>query len=191
MKQSMNWMVAKAIMLVAVSCLTLFGGQKAEAADFWDPMINGYRLDWCRVWGNQCGRPAADAFCRAQGFHHATAFTPANDIGAHSPTRVISSGQICNGGHCDGFRRITCGGTTASKFINPSIGGYRLDWCREWATDCGQPAANTFCQAKGFSQATAFTPAHDIGAATPTRVIGSGQICGEAFCDGFSSITCR
>ena len=191
MNQTVLSRLAKVFSLVAVTGVVLLGGHRAEAADFWDPMIQGYRLDVCRVWGNECGKPAADAFCQRKGFDRATSFTVAHDIGAQSPTRVISSGQICNQAFCDGFRKITCGGNTASKFIAPTIQGYRLDWCREWASDCGRPAANAFCAMKGFSQATAFTPAQDIGAATPTKVIGTGQICNQAFCDGFQSITCR
>lgn len=30
---------------------------------FSNPTIKGYRLDWCQYWGNQCGKPAADAWC--------------------------------------------------------------------------------------------------------------------------------
>ena len=32
------------------------------------PMFNGNRLDWCMKWSEDCGRPVADAWCRAQGF---------------------------------------------------------------------------------------------------------------------------
>ena len=191
MKQSRKVQFTKAVATVALSVLMLVGGHRAEAADFQNPMIQGYRLDVCRVWGSECGKPAADAFCQRQGFGNATLFTVDNDIGAQSPTRVIATGQICNEGYCDGFKSITCASSVSKSFPNPSIGGYRVDWCREWATACGQPAATAFCRAKGYTQASAFTPANDIGVATPTRVMGTGQICNEAFCDGFSSITCR
>lgn len=76
-------------------------------------------------------------------------------------------------------------------YSNPVLpSGYRLDWCREWSTGCGQPAADAFCQTLGFTGAGSFVPANNIGAASPTMVIGTGQICAEAFCDGFSQIQC-
>ena len=28
----------------------------------------------------------------------------------------------------------------SKTFNNPTIGGYRLDWCLHWGTQCGKPA---------------------------------------------------
>jgi choice-of-anchor C domain-containing protein len=75
---------------------------------FKKPSIDNYRLDWCRVWGADCGKGAADAFCRLKGYEKAINWEEAFDIGASSPTKVISSGQICNQGFCDGFKFIEC-----------------------------------------------------------------------------------
>ncbi len=156
------------------------------------PSIGGNRLDWCREWAQNCGKPAADAFCRQAGFQRSSNFSQDPDIGAAQATQVIGTGQICNQNFCDGFRRITCVRTVAGNrtFNNPRSGGYRLDWCREWAQNCGKPAADAFCQVKGLSRAVNFAQATDIGASHPTRIITSGQICNQAFCDGFRSITC-
>lgn len=67
-------------------------------------------------------------------------------------------------------------------------GDRRLDWCQNWATDCGAPAANQFCKSKGFDVASSFAMAADIG---NTRLIGTGAVCDQAFCDGFTSIVCK
>ncbi len=75
-------------------------------------------------------------------------------------------------------------------FRYPTINGYRLDWCRLWAQDCGQGAADAFCRKIGFTRAIAFEEDYDIGARSPTYVIGSGKICNQSFCDGFKYITC-
>jgi len=75
---------------------------------FTNPSIGRYRLDLCREWGKNCGKPAADAFCRSKGYASSTAHRPAYDIGARTPTKVISSGQICGVAACDGFQSITC-----------------------------------------------------------------------------------
>lgn len=72
------------------------------------PMFNGNRLDWCLKWSEDCGRPAADAYCRSQGYARATFFFPDRHIGARSPTRLIGTGATCDLNHCDGFRQIVC-----------------------------------------------------------------------------------
>ncbi len=76
-------------------------------------------------------------------------------------------------------------------FLAPRIGGVRLDWCRFWARQCGAPAANAFCRARGYRRAVAYRKAVDVGRWEPTRVIGSGRICSGSFCDGFRRITCE
>jgi hypothetical protein len=75
---------------------------------FRQPMVKGYRLDWCRRWAADCGKGAADAFCRAKGFQQAKAWEQDPDIGRHSPTYVIETGQICREGFCDGFKYVEC-----------------------------------------------------------------------------------
>jgi len=75
-------------------------------------------------------------------------------------------------------------------FGKPKLGGNRLDWCLDWSTGCGAPAANAWCQSKGFDKAISFTEATDIGLQHPTRLIGSGAVCDQGFCDGFGQITC-
>ncbi len=75
---------------------------------FENPMVQGMALDGCRIWSNECGQPAADAFCRSRGFAFATAFT----VRRHAPpTRVIGSGQICNEPFCGRIASVTCVGS--------------------------------------------------------------------------------
>lgn len=77
-----------------------------------------------------------------------------------------------------------------SKFDEPKIGYYRLDWCRTWQTDCGRPAADAFCTVRGFPGARSFTIDQDIGLAKPTKTLGDARICNQAYCDGFKTIQC-
>jgi len=83
-------------------------------------------------WSEDCGRPAANAYCRAQGFVRATWFQPEKHIGARSPTRLIGTGATCDLAHCDGFRQITCLKQTIATApqetpLPPRIGVARLD----------------------------------------------------------------
>ena len=71
-------------------------------------MYKGNRLDWCRSWAKDCGKGAADAWCQYQGLEAASKFQIDENIGKASPTKIISTGQICNQGFCDGFKSIEC-----------------------------------------------------------------------------------
>lgn len=80
----------------------------------------------------------------------------------------------------------------ASKtFVAPEIRGQRLDWCAHFAADCGKPAADLFCKENGFSAASAFSLAPNIGrSGVTTLVFGDGRLCRGPNCSGFRAITC-
>jgi hypothetical protein len=76
-------------------------------------------------------------------------------------------------------------------FNKPKLGSYRLDWCYKWATQCGEVAADKYCKKQGYEGSSVFSKANDIGGSTPTKVLGTGQICDDDSCDGFKFITCE
>jgi hypothetical protein len=82
-----------------------------------NPRVGDLRLDWCREWSRNCGKAAADEFCRRQGFAEAASFARAPRIGER--TKVIGSGQICNNPSCDGFASITCRRSAAYPALPP------------------------------------------------------------------------
>ena len=69
--------------------------------------------------------------------------------------------------------------------------GNRLDWCFNWAQGCGKQAADAFCTSHGFKSAVNFSKAVDIGDKHKTRVISTGAVCDQKFCDGFGQIVCN
>ena len=82
-------------------------------------------------------------------------------------------------------------------FPKPKAGPYRVDWCLQWGTACGQPAADKFCLSNGYANATDFDQAPSVNTLVPpvaTIVQGTGQVCsaatGAPHCDGFAQITC-
>ncbi len=162
----------------------------SETVRFHNPQVSGIPLDWCLTWATNCGQPAADYFCRWKGFERASGFAEAVDIGY---TKILKTGQICRASFCDGFAYIDCvrGQATTRQFNYPTVHGYRLDWCRRWATDCGKGAADAFCRLQGFSSAQSWAIDPDIGNRSPTFVIETGQICNQNFCDGFRYIVCQ
>ena len=69
--------------------------------------------------------------------------------------------------------------------------GDRLDWCLNWSTGCGKGAADTFCQKAGLQGAVKFAQASNIGGAQQTRLISTGAVCDQNFCDDFKFIECK
>ncbi len=75
-------------------------------------------------------------------------------------------------------------------FENPMIGTNRLDWCADWGKGCGADAATAWCKTNAYDHSVAVQQAPDIGASAPTKLIATGEVCDQSYCDGFTSITC-
>lgn len=63
-----------------------------------------YRVDHCLSFGRDCGKPAADRFCRDNGYRSAAEW----DTAPASPTLVLGTKEICAGSYCVGFTRVRC-----------------------------------------------------------------------------------
>ncbi|MCU0988416.1 MAG: hypothetical protein MUE63_02220 [Xanthomonadales bacterium] len=72
----------------------------------------------------------------------------------------------------------------------PAVGEHRVDICYEWGMQCAGEAAQAWCKAQGYDRAIEWEIDHDIGAMHPTLVLGTGQVCDQAHCDGYSSVVC-
>jgi hypothetical protein len=84
-------------------CLALAQhADSAEVRNYFSPMVEGARVDAC-LGSGACGKPAADAFCRAQGYDRATIFQRERS----ALTRALDSGRMCSGG-CTAFRQVKC-----------------------------------------------------------------------------------
>jgi len=76
----------------------------ATVRNYFSPEWQGVRLAACLEDQESCGKPAADAFCKSQGFDKALLFQRES----HGFTRVIGSERTCKGGNCTAFRQIKC-----------------------------------------------------------------------------------
>jgi hypothetical protein len=70
-----------------------------------NPMVGKRRLDWCLDWSANCGKPAADYYCKKQGHTTAIGFKIDENIWK---TRLLKTGQKCTDPNCDGFKYIEC-----------------------------------------------------------------------------------
>lgn len=180
-----------------ICAVSLASAAHAENQSFANPKVGAQRLDLCLNWGTGCGKPAADAWCVSKGFTTSLGHVIANDIGASTPTRLITTGAVCDQDYCDGFAQVTCfkpGAPPApdmETYNKPKFHGMRLDLCVDWGVGCGQPAAKKYCQMKGWATVHSYIVANNIGAYAPTRLIGTSAVCDQDFCDGFKQIVCK
>ena len=178
--------------LVALAALIFAPAAQAETVTFDAPAVGSQPLDLCLAWGANCGKPAADAWCVNNGFTESVSHVVMEDVGLITPTRLISTGAVCDQEFCDAIAFVTCTRPDPQEqtYSKPKYMGSRLDYCAVWGGGCGAEAATLFCQAEGWATAKDFVIAEDIGASTPTRVISTGAVCDQGFCDGFKEITC-
>ncbi len=93
--------------IITASLLLLLvtgGASQADVRSYSAPMVDGSWLDACLTGDGDCGKPAADAFCRGQGFEIAILFQRQAAI----DTKRLGSGEFCAGATCTGFRQIKC-----------------------------------------------------------------------------------
>ena len=84
---------------------------------------------------------------------------------------------------CEGVSK-----TGKRTFFEPCYNNYRLDNCLNFAVDstCRKPAADKFCESKGYKEASQF----ELEKTRPTLTMGDNKVCDEDFCVGFSNISC-
>ena len=75
---------------------------------FWSPEEHNLKLDWCRKFERECGKPAADAYCKSKGYSYASSYPK-----TQSPdelTMTIGDHAVCNPQFhgCDTFNYIVC-----------------------------------------------------------------------------------
>lgn len=191
----------------------MFAAAHASEQTFTKPKAGPFMIDWCLQNGTLCGKPSADKFCQTKGYVQSNDFVEAVDIGLATPTIIQGTGQVCSGAICDGFTYVTCekpdgplpplplppapppgggGGADEHTYNKPKLNGNRVNYCESKGTGCGQDAADAFCDAKGYDDASDFEQSSVIPpGAKKSRFIGNGKLCKGPGCYAFKSITCE
>ena len=95
--------------LLTAMAPALSGPSEAASRSFFSPTVGGDRLSFCVDAGDACGKPIADAWCRAVGFEQALNYQRHNTVvNRPTVTRYADTGAICNGIDCESFRTIKC-----------------------------------------------------------------------------------
>lgn len=107
----------------------------------------------------------------------------------HNPLKYIAAlcfsiSTLFIAGNAHALLVIEGGGSRV--FANPRVGGLPLDWCLNFGTGCGAPAANAYCQSKGYNGAVNYAQRPYVSF---TRTVGTGQTCRNN-CDSFRWIRC-
>ena len=76
---------------------------EAGVRNFFSPLLEGARIDACLSDG-LCGKPAADAFCKVQGYDKALIFQRETSSGA----RALDSASVCSGSSCTALKQVKC-----------------------------------------------------------------------------------
>ncbi|MBI2835246.1 MAG: hypothetical protein HYX76_12550 [Acidobacteria bacterium] len=77
-----------------------------------------------------------------------------------------------------------------NTFVSPTVNGIPLDWCVTWATGCGLPMAQKWCQMQGCSGTVV---SWSMTKVPKTYLPTTGQTCNVPWgnvCGTFTSIVC-
>lgn len=87
-----------------IAAATTWPPPKAAGNVFSPVQVGGMTMDYCLSFATTCGQPAADEFCRRNGYTRAASF----DWSYTRPTRTLVSNETCDQDGCGGYNRITC-----------------------------------------------------------------------------------
>ena len=84
-------------------------GRIPEDMTYENPSLNGYRLDECYYWDTGCGKMAANAYCREEGYSKSLYYRLDAEPG-YADTLTIGTNEVCNVNeyNCRGFQLIIC-----------------------------------------------------------------------------------
>ena len=90
-------------LLAGLMLLSLIpAAQASEVRTYFTPQLEGQRVNACLSDG-ACGKKAADAFCKVEGYDQAMLFQRERSQSA----RLIDSDKVCDG-DCTAFRQVKC-----------------------------------------------------------------------------------
>jgi hypothetical protein len=151
-------MIRRALFLTIMAMLhwaAPAGEASAAARSYSNPVHLGEYIHQCLADGFTCGKPAADAFCRLEGYENALSFRLQRDPARISTAVMLDSGRVLRGADAQPFDAVKCWrpnampstvqfGETALHNIAPP------DMC-DIGQDCRKSVADRWCEQKGYA----------------------------------------
>jgi hypothetical protein len=139
------------ITLLSFLSLSSYEAQ-AAARSYSNPKFRGQTVHHCLADEIKCGKPAADAFCKLEGYRHALNFRMQHDPQQISTSIVIDSGKLLRAPEAWSFQMVKCWRPnqlpSAVQFKVENIASPTL--C-DLGLDCRKSAADQWCERKGYS----------------------------------------
>ncbi|HEY7764564.1 MAG TPA: hypothetical protein VIB38_06215 [Aestuariivirgaceae bacterium] len=131
-----------------------FGAASADAASrsYSQPRVMGHAVDHCLEDQSQCGKPAADAYCRHEGYQNALSFRLERDPARISVTVAVDSGSLQRAPAAQPFQMVKCWRPNdAPTEIDFSVKNLPSPATCDFGQDCRKSAADLWCTGKGYA----------------------------------------
>jgi len=159
---------------------------------FRTPSVNGYPLDRCLYRGRSCGKPAADAFCKKEGYSQAEGYR----ISHSHNSWYLKENRACNNNSCQAITSLQCkaysnqgGGQGQSVlYAKPKHRGTPIDECLRQGRDCGFKAAENYCNSQGHRRMISYSSAKSN---SRTWLLKDNRYCSGNDCRELRNIRCE
>lgn len=135
--------------------LVLPNSADAAARTYSDPTYLGDQIHHCLANNTGCGKGAADAFCKIEGYQSALTFKLEQDPAHVMTARVIDSGEVLHSPQALPFTSVKCWRPNDSPssvlFGTSGLKSIALPRRCNIGEDCRKEVADHFCQEKGYS----------------------------------------
>ena len=109
----------------------------------------------CLANKTECGKPAADAFCKLEGYDNALSFQVMKDVSRMATARTVDTGAVLMAPEAHPFQLVKCWrpsqAPSSVMFRTPTLRGVEVPTICDIGKDCRKTAADDWCIGRGFS----------------------------------------
>jgi hypothetical protein len=96
------------VLLTAVMLTAGAAAAKAGSArNFFAPLYDGQPVAFCLEGNRNCGKAAANIWCKSKGFDEALSYAR-KSLSSEMELRFVDTGNLCSTTECIGFSQIKC-----------------------------------------------------------------------------------
>ena len=130
-------------------------GAFAAARTYTDPIYLGDPVHRCLANNTDCGKPAADAFCKLEGYDNALSFQVMKDVSRVATARTVDTGAVLIAPEAQPFQLVKCWrpsqAPSSVTFKTPTVTGVEVPTMCDIGKDCRKTAADGWCIGRGFN----------------------------------------